>query len=174
MALPPALGAVSHPPLGPIQKSMNPVSRAAGMYGAQHSLNGLASTYANQHSDPVDHLVQILNARRPVDPGALGAPGIPGYHPAGNGSVPAMSPMAPPSGHVDSGYNPATYQRSIGNTGQAAADWEAHHPGAMAKGQLPGWVQAYLASLVQSRIPAGIPAGINPLAAAAGGGLPVS
>ena len=82
-----------------------------------------------------------------------------------------MNPAAPPSGHIDSGYNPAAYQRQLGHTGQAVADWEAHHPWAMAHDRLPGWVKAYLAS----QLSAGVQTNTgNPLAAAAGGGLPVS
>lgn len=75
----------------------------------------------------------------------------------GGGQRLPMPVMAPPSGQVDTGYNPAGYQRAIGNTGQAAADWEAHHPGAMRQGNIPDWISAYMAHQVQSATPGPAP-----------------
>jgi hypothetical protein len=51
-----------------------------------------------------------------------------------------------PGQHVDKGYNPAVYQRAVGNTAQALTDWEAHHPAAMAgRAPVPGWVSRAMA-----------------------------
>lgn len=78
--------------------------------------------------------------------GAL-AQEIAGGGPHGNIPMPVYS-----TGHVDQGYNPAQVARANGNTGQAVADWEAHHPAAMASGNIPGWVSDFMAGQARSAI----------------------
>lgn len=60
-----------------------------------------------------------------------------------------------PNGHIDSGYNPAVFQRATGNTAQAAADWEAHHPAAVQSGHLPGWLSNFLGKQIANISPFG-------------------
>lgn len=52
------------------------------------------------------------------------------------------------SGPIDKGYNPAGYERAVGNDQQAARDWWAHHPGAVGRGQIPPWVEQQMAHQV--------------------------
>lgn len=64
------------------------------------------------------------------------------------------SAAAPAGRQIDTGLNPAQYQRSVGNTAQAAADWEAHHPYAMSHGLLPHWLETYLVQAAHPAAPA--------------------
>jgi hypothetical protein len=64
----------------------------------------------------------------------------------------ALIPFGAPTGPIDTGFNPAGYQRAVGNTGQAVADWEAHHPGAMQAGNLPGWITDYMSGNIAQAV----------------------
>ena len=68
----------------------------------------------------------------------------------------AIHPSYTPDGPVDSGYNPAVYQRGMGNDAQAYRDWMAHHPGAVAgRAPVPDWVRAYRARQLQAAMHGG-------------------
>lgn len=80
-----------------------------------------------------------------------------------------IHPTYTPTQPVDTGYNPAQYQRAVGNTAQAYNDWMAHHPGAVAAGNLPGWAAQYQAQQLLNDVNGGVPAntppaGMNPSA----------
>lgn len=75
-------------------------------------------------------------------------------HQRGAAHAQSIHPRYAPDGPVDSGYNPAQYQRAMGNHEQAYRDWMAHHPGAVSRGQLPPWVRQYQAQRLGHAIPA--------------------
>lgn len=120
-----------HPGIGFITGPNQP-----GLHGALHPISQLLQGLLTQFVHPVA-VENILHQL------------------VGSGTPSAHAPIpAPPAPHIDSGYNPAVYQRAIGNTAQAAADWEAHHPYAMAHHNLPGWLRNYLAARMQDRLSA--------------------
>jgi len=151
----------SHGLAGP--NPSHPISPLLGLLGGDH--NSIASMI---HS--------LLGGHAPLGgtmlhPGGVAgiAGGLPMGTPASGLPIPAIAPpgsgfpihgfgpngavTAPGAGHIDTGYNPAGYQRAIGNTQQAVADWQAHHPYAMAHHHIPHWVAQYLLHAIQNATP---------------------
>ena len=96
-------------------------------------------------------LVDLINQHRMQGGGGHGGP----VH----ASSEILHPAYTPDGPVDSGFNPAVYQRAQGNVAQAARDWLAHHPGAVSRGQIPPWVTAQRAAALgthEAQAPLGV------------------
>jgi hypothetical protein len=115
-----------------------------GLASIIHSLLGGGG--AGAVSSLAGHLGGPVNLPAPVvQPPASGGQ----IHGFGPGGVVTGSP----SGHIDTGYNPAQYRLATGDTQQAVADWEAHHPYAMAHHHIPNWVSQYLLHAIQGAAP---------------------
>lgn len=110
-----------------------------------------------QHGSLAAFLAAPHHSPLPQAPGANLTPAV-GINPGG----PMLPAGAPGTGHVDTGYNPAQYQLSQGNTAQAATDWEAHHPYAMSHGNVPDWVRQALAAAIAHHLAGQAVAAANP------------
>lgn len=90
---------------------------------------------------------------------------------ASHGSDPHHAPYVP-DGPVDAAgnnYYPAHYRRVQGDYAQAARDWLAHHPDAVASGAIPPWVRMEQAKEAHARATGnlsapgqGLPPNLNP------------
>jgi len=114
--------------VGLLSNLFSPAARAEQAYSPQPQVN-------------ISQILQQLVSHLAGAPSAPGGPAVPtlGYHPA-------------PGQQVDTGYNPAQYQLATGNTAQAATDWEAHHPYAMAHNHVPSWLSHWLTSQIAPHV----------------------
>lgn len=106
---------------------LHPISGPLPGNGVTHPPNPLLRPVPN--SDPLVERLRSLLA----NPGGPEQP------------MQAPAPWYPGIVHAAAGYRPADMQRSLGNMTDAASVWEQHHPGAVGRYQIPGWVSRALA-----------------------------